>query len=331
LDLREERQQVIQALLELDCIPAGMELFPASDEGKWELIERVIDDSDYYVVVIGGRYGSTDDTGLSYTEREYDYAVSRKVPALGFVHANPELIPVGMSEKDPDKQRRLDGFRSKVETRMCQKYTSPEDLGGKVSRSLTQAIKRQPAEGWIRGRFAADETLLRSLSDQRAEIATLTSQLEAARTKAPEGIEDLKQGDDTFEVVIEYGKRWDRRRVVVSMTWDHILYEAGPMMLDEASEEKLREALGREIIFYMNQKEVGKLEDFGRDREVVEDSLHTIKLQLAALGLIERSNRKRQVRDTETYWKLTRYGEHYVMRLRALRRSDDDETEDATS
>jgi hypothetical protein len=45
-DLQEERRQVMQALLELDCIPAGMELFPASDETQWSLIQRVIDDCD---------------------------------------------------------------------------------------------------------------------------------------------------------------------------------------------------------------------------------------------------------------------------------------------
>jgi hypothetical protein len=56
LDLKEERQEVIQTLLEADCIPAGMELFPASDDDKWTLIKRVIDDSDYYLVVVGGRY-----------------------------------------------------------------------------------------------------------------------------------------------------------------------------------------------------------------------------------------------------------------------------------
>lgn len=31
-DLVEERRAVIQTLLEADCIPAGMELFPASDD-----------------------------------------------------------------------------------------------------------------------------------------------------------------------------------------------------------------------------------------------------------------------------------------------------------
>lgn len=37
-DLREERSKVIQALMEMDCIPAGMELFPAADEDQWQFI-----------------------------------------------------------------------------------------------------------------------------------------------------------------------------------------------------------------------------------------------------------------------------------------------------
>ncbi len=36
-DLSEERQEVMQALLELDCIPVGMELFPAADDDQWTL------------------------------------------------------------------------------------------------------------------------------------------------------------------------------------------------------------------------------------------------------------------------------------------------------
>jgi hypothetical protein len=54
-----------------------MELFPASDETKWSLITRVVDDCHYYLVIIGGRYGSVDEQGISYTERKYEYAVKR--------------------------------------------------------------------------------------------------------------------------------------------------------------------------------------------------------------------------------------------------------------
>jgi Domain of unknown function (DUF4062) len=70
-DLQRERQEVMHALLELDCMPAGMELFPAADEDQWTLIKRVIDECDYYIVIVAGRYGSVGSSGMSYTEMEY--------------------------------------------------------------------------------------------------------------------------------------------------------------------------------------------------------------------------------------------------------------------
>src|ERR1043166_3605727 len=87
-DLKEERQEVIQALLELDCIPSGMELFPAASEDQWTLIKRVIDDCDYYLVIVGGRYGSVGPDKKSFTQMEYEYAVSRNKPVIAFLHAN---------------------------------------------------------------------------------------------------------------------------------------------------------------------------------------------------------------------------------------------------
>src|SRR5690349_1006121 len=90
-DLAKERKEIMQAILEMNCIPAGMELFPASDDEAWQLIMRVINDCDYYVVVVGNRYGSVDPKdGLSYTEKEFDYAVSKGLPILPFLHEDPE-------------------------------------------------------------------------------------------------------------------------------------------------------------------------------------------------------------------------------------------------
>jgi hypothetical protein len=85
-DLQEERRKVIQTIMELDCFPAGMELFPAADEEQWEFIRRVTDDCDYYLLLIGGKYGSVTVEGISYTEKEYDYAVQRGMRVLAFLH-----------------------------------------------------------------------------------------------------------------------------------------------------------------------------------------------------------------------------------------------------
>src|SRR3712207_6374119 len=83
-DLKAERDQVIRAVLEMGHIPVGMEMFSAADEEQWQIITRQIDQSDYYVVLVAHRYGSTVE-GISYTEKEYDYAVRSGVPALGFI------------------------------------------------------------------------------------------------------------------------------------------------------------------------------------------------------------------------------------------------------
>ena len=45
-DLKDERSKVIQTIMELDCIPAGMELFPAIDNEHFDFIKKSIDDCD---------------------------------------------------------------------------------------------------------------------------------------------------------------------------------------------------------------------------------------------------------------------------------------------
>lgn len=142
-DLQQERQAVMQGLLSLDHFPAGMELFPASDEDQWALIKGVIDDSDYYVLVIGGRYGSTTEDGISYTEMEFEYAKATKKPILAFIHQNPDLIPAGRTDLSDAARVKLEAFRSKVGTgRHIKFWANADDLRAKVIQSISAETKR---------------------------------------------------------------------------------------------------------------------------------------------------------------------------------------------
>jgi len=114
VDLKEERQSVLQTIMEMDCIPAGMELFPAADEEQWEFIKKIIDDCDYYLLIIGGRYGSTADDGFSYTEKEFDYAVSKGIKVIALLHKTPEELPRGKTEASEELHEKLQKFRNKV-------------------------------------------------------------------------------------------------------------------------------------------------------------------------------------------------------------------------
>jgi hypothetical protein len=88
-DLKDEGSQVSNALAKAGYVAAGMELFPATDQKQLEYIKRIIDRSDYYVIIVGARYGSPAENGLSYTENEFDYARSKNIPVLAFLPADP--------------------------------------------------------------------------------------------------------------------------------------------------------------------------------------------------------------------------------------------------
>src|ERR1700694_776092 len=165
-DLREERQEVIQALLELDCIPSGMELFPAADEDQWSLIKRVIDDCDYYLVLIAGRYGSIGPDGKSYTQMEYEYALAQDKPIIGFLHTDPSSLPASKVEKSPDGQKRLQEFRELAETRMCKFWKTADELGSVVSRSVIRLIKDRPGVGWVRANTVTGENAVLKLKNK---------------------------------------------------------------------------------------------------------------------------------------------------------------------
>ena len=179
-DLRVERQQVMQALLELDCIPAGMELFPAADDDQWTLIRSVIDECDYYIVIVGARYGSVNRNGISYTEMEYRYALQKKKPIIGFLLDDNATPSSPLREKSRDKKKKLEDFRSLVGRKLCKFWSSPVDLGSQVSRSITQLIKAKPAIGWVRADSIDQLTALES------ENAQLRAQLQEAMNQVTE-------------------------------------------------------------------------------------------------------------------------------------------------
>ncbi len=58
LDLLTERQAAVEAILRAGHIPAGMELFAAGDQSQIKAIREWIEDSDVFLLILGGRYGS---------------------------------------------------------------------------------------------------------------------------------------------------------------------------------------------------------------------------------------------------------------------------------
>lgn len=152
VDLVAERLALTQALLRMrQAIPAGMELFSADNRPPWDVITKILDVTDYVVLMLAGRYGSLGDDGRSYTEREYDYAYEHGIPVLAFVHEDPQARPARSVDSDPAAVAALAAFRAKVEARHTTiTWSESADLIPKVTQALYDAFTSQPRPGWIR-------------------------------------------------------------------------------------------------------------------------------------------------------------------------------------
>jgi hypothetical protein len=128
-----------------------MYFFPAADSTEWAHIQRVIDDSDYYIIVVGGRYGSLTDDGLSFTEHEYLYARDMNKPILAFIHGDENAIPWGRSEHDPGLRQRLHDFIDRLRSdHLVRTWTTTDGLKAAVATSLTAQMSATPQKGWSR-------------------------------------------------------------------------------------------------------------------------------------------------------------------------------------
>lgn len=173
-DLIEERKVVMQALLELDCIPVGMELFPAADEDQWTLIKKLIDDCDYYLIIAGGRYGSVNSDNVGYTQLEYEYALKKEIPIIGFLHKDPSQIPVGKTDTSPELVEKLKNFKALIQKKLVKYWESPADLESKISRSLVKLIEEKPRQGWVKSQVGehTDENLKKEVDDLKLQLHT---------------------------------------------------------------------------------------------------------------------------------------------------------------
>ena len=205
-DLVEERKKVLDVLLMADCIPAGMEAFVATDVEQFEVIKKVIDLCDYYILIIGQRYGSINpDTGISYTEMEYDYAIKNKIPVLVFVLDEQIVLPDDKKENEPDKVERLKAFREKALTnRLCSIWKNTDELVGKVAVSIMTAKETIERPGWQRGTDFDEASLRRTIMKLQEENENLKVKLNDAIETVHSFTEIKNVAFENYDVKIDY-------------------------------------------------------------------------------------------------------------------------------
>lgn len=183
-DLIEERQAVIEELLRLDCIPAAMEFFQPIDKSL-NIIKRVLDNCDYVVLIVAGRYGSLikrKTNRISFTEEEYRYAKKNKIPVIVLLLDEKILDKLHKSKKPADQekvektvvgQRRLSRFRKELKNnQQVSFYKTKKDIRNHVAGAVKSAITEKPRLGWVRGERSAGWSSIFSASEKNYRSQT---------------------------------------------------------------------------------------------------------------------------------------------------------------
>ncbi len=200
-DLKAERQAAVEAILSAGHIPAGMELFTAGDESQMEVIKQWIDESDVYMLILGGRYGSVEpNTGKSYTQLEYEYAIGLSKPFFACVIREPALEDrvkkAGISVLETENPQKLRAFRLEVLGRVVRFWDDAKDIKIAVGETLSQLSRREDLVGWVRPVPAANMPALADeiarLSKENAELRSELSRRSAAQGPLAMGFEDIE-------------------------------------------------------------------------------------------------------------------------------------------
>lgn len=172
-DLEKERQAAVKAILETGHIPAGMELFAAGDQSQMDVIRTWIKQSDVFMLILGGRYGSIEPvSGKSYIQLEYEYALELGKPLFAVVisddYLDRKIKESGRAVIERENPHKEKEFRNMVLSRLVEMCNDSKDIELAVHKSLGELETRPELIGWRR----ADK-----IEEARASVTALESKI----------------------------------------------------------------------------------------------------------------------------------------------------------
>jgi hypothetical protein len=172
IDLKDERQAAVEAIIDAGHIPAGMELFKAGNEDQLKTIKRWIDESDVYLLILGGRYGSVEtSSGKSYTHLEYEYAIEKGMPVFATVLSDSWLYSKAAQIGAGDvfeqlEQEKYKQFKDFVHTKVIRRVEDLKDIKLSIHTTLSEFKDLYEFSGWVKGSEVEDNAEL--LKENRA-------------------------------------------------------------------------------------------------------------------------------------------------------------------
>lgn len=320
-DLKEERSRVIHVLLSRNCIPIGMENFNAANEDQFTVIKELINSCDYYVLILGGRYGSIEpQSGKSYTQLEYEYALSKGIPTIAFYYQDMNSLPVNKTDNDNVKKEKLDAFIDEVKRKLCRSWNSPDNLAVNVLLSLDDLFKKHPMPGWVRGDNISSVEANQRILELQKENEKLLADLNAYKKNSNFDKRYYQQHEDVLTISIvpksdiyqnPFGIELEDKPTSILLSWDEIFKAIASSFFSPVQTDRASDLVSQSICNYKGYK---------NDKMLDGDSCNTILTQFYALGYIDMHSSEVYMEGIKSFYVITDLGMNYYVSLVARKR-----------
>ncbi|MFB0843124.1 DUF4062 domain-containing protein [Paenibacillus oleatilyticus] len=173
VDLVAERQIAVEAILKAGHIPAGIGIDPFFLERPMDTIKRWIDESDVFILILGGLYGNMlPDESKSYPHWEYDYAGELGKPRFALVLTDEALRRQPYDFVGVSSYQKFQEFKQSVMEDVAIFHIAEEwHVRWVLHEKLKEYTGRDDLGGWVSGKDIPDvQKLLEENARLKAEL-----------------------------------------------------------------------------------------------------------------------------------------------------------------
>ena len=151
-DLIEERNAVMQCLVKNRCIPISIEEKPLRDSPRSKYTNKLMDYCDLFILILAGKYGTEDEDGISFVEKEYNCALYKNIPIISFVIKGVGKLSLSKCEQENQLRKKLLSFRNKVcSTSKVEFYSNIDDLSNIADHFIQNYMLNLPSSREVGG------------------------------------------------------------------------------------------------------------------------------------------------------------------------------------
>jgi hypothetical protein len=171
-DLKNERKEIHRVIMELGHIPVTAEYLDISFKNYEQLLEKTIEECDYFIAVVAHKYAPKDEAN-SPLVAEFLIASKKNIPVLSLIIDEKARWKASKKETDANLVKKVEVLKKKLSQGISETWLNTTDLCQKLQSMFIMQMNLAPQSGWVR----ANQAIAPSVANELSRLSTENEQL----------------------------------------------------------------------------------------------------------------------------------------------------------